>query len=66
MAARSLAHARSTSIGKVLSALARKGLRSDCVNYYSERKEDELPVFHVREDSPLITPEQIKSAEMDL
>jgi hypothetical protein len=65
MAARSLAHSKSTSIGKALSDLARKGLKSDRGGY-SAGKEGDLPVFRVREDSPPITPEQIKSAEDEL
>jgi hypothetical protein len=58
-AARSIAHARSVSIGRVLSDLVRKGLAHD--SEYETR--NDLPVFRVREGAPPITSEMVKSAE---
>jgi hypothetical protein len=64
-AARSLSRERSESIGKVISDLARRGLYS-IRSVYEKSSPDDLPAFHVREDSPPITPEQIKAAEDEL
>jgi hypothetical protein len=58
-AVRSIAKARHVSVGRALSDLARKGIER--TRNYSTR--NDLPVFSVREDAPVVTPEQVKSAE---
>lgn len=57
--ARSIAHSREQSIGKVLSDLVRKGLSHD--TSYSTRSG--MQVFSVRETAAPITPEMVKNAE---
>jgi len=57
--AKSLAASRHVSLGKALSDLARKGLDKPLDFTYR----DGFPVFRVREDSPIITSEQVKRAE---
>jgi hypothetical protein len=56
--ARSLAEERRESIGKVLSDLARKGLRPSAE--YRYRKD--FPVFDVRQDAPVFGPEAVEEA----
>lgn len=63
--AHGLSAERKVSIGRVISDLARKGLRGSVVDY-RKAGSDELPVFTVREDAPPITPEMIKHAEDEL
>jgi hypothetical protein len=61
-AARKIAVARSTSIGKVISELARRGLeaRSKVGSRHG------FPVFEVSPDSPPLTPEQVREDEDDM
>ncbi len=58
-AAKSIAEARSVSIGHVLSELARKGLTAP--NPMTRR--NGFPVFDVPVDAPAITPQDVKRAE---
>ena len=58
-AAKSIAHSRDQSVGKVLSDLARKGLTRAAS--YTTRSG--MPVFSVGETAPPITPEMVKNAE---
>ena len=56
-AAKSMAHERGESRGKVVSPLIRRALRPpDRVTY-----EMDFPVFMVREEAPPITPEMVES-----
>ncbi len=57
-AARTLARERGESLGRVISDLARRGLRPDVS--YSE--EEGFPVFEVREGAPVMTPEDVRRA----
>lgn len=61
-AAHSLSVERKVSMGRIISDLARKGLRGGVAPYVKTGPE-ELPVFSVREGASPITPEMIKSAE---
>lgn len=61
VAARRLAQARSQSLGKVLSDLARLGLRSEA----KPASRHGFPVFDVPADAPPLTLEQIKQDEDD-
>lgn len=60
-AARKLAAARNQSLGRVVSDLVMRGLavRAD----YPGRDDDGFPVFHVAEDSPPITLEDVRRDE---
>jgi len=58
-AVKSLANERSVPIGQVISELVRKGLKSQ--NTY--QIENDFPIFKVSEDSPPITPDQVKTDE---
>jgi hypothetical protein len=60
--AHSLSAERKVSLGRIISDLARKGLRGSAVDYHNGGS-DGLPVFTVREDAPPITPEMIKQAD---
>ncbi len=60
--ARALAHERNTTMGRVISDLAKKGLQGGTVRYTPKDREN-LPVFQVREDSPPITLSDVKRAE---
>lgn len=57
-AARILARERQASLGRVVSELARRGLRPEL--RYSET--EGFPVFEVREDAPVMTPEDVRRA----
>jgi hypothetical protein len=59
-AARKLAQARSQSVGRVVSDLARQGLAAKIACYVESGG---LPVFAVAEDSPPITLEDVKRDE---
>jgi hypothetical protein len=59
--AKSIAREQDTSLGAVLSDLARKGLHVGLV--YQRRRKDDLPTFVVREDSPPITSDDVKRDE---
>jgi hypothetical protein len=56
-AARSLARSRRTSLGRVLSDLARSGLAPR-----SEGLRNGFPVFRVSPDAPPLTPEAVSRA----
>lgn len=58
-AAASLAAERKTTIGRVLSDLARRGLAPSG----TPREKDGFPVFDVPADAPPITPEMVREAE---
>ena len=58
-AARSLALAEHKTVGKVLSELAKKGLRPQL----HEAVKSGFPVFEVPADAPPITLEMVKQAE---
>lgn len=60
-AARSLAQAEHKTVGKVLSELAKKGLRPQLRAAVSSG----FPVFEVPADTPPITLEMVKQAEED-
>ena len=57
-AARALARQRGQSLGAVLSALARRGLRPPGAIAYR----GDFPVFEVREGSPVFGPEEVADA----
>ena len=57
-AARTLARERGESIGRVISELARRGLRPE-VRYDEDRG---FPVFEVRDGAALITPDDVRRA----
>lgn len=57
-AARALAAARGESLGTVVSALARKGLKPAAPIAYRE----EFPVFEVRENAPVFGPDEVGRA----
>jgi hypothetical protein len=61
-AAASLAGSAGTTIGKVLSSLARRGLAPSA----GVREDDGFPVFDVPANAPLITMEMVREAEEDL
>lgn len=61
-AARSLAHARSESIGKVLSDLARRGLNAT-PRVRRNPPSSGFPVFSVPEGAHAITLEDVRRAE---
>ena len=58
--AKRLAASKNQSIGKVLSHLARKGLRAEL-----RQEENGFPRFSVPEGTPPITLEMVKAAESD-
>ena len=58
-AAQGLAKARHEGLGKVVSELARKGLRAA----ESAQSESGLPVFAVAESAPLFGPDEVAAAE---
>lgn len=60
-AAASLAAERKSTVGKVLSELARRGLAPPA----KVRERGGFPVFDVPEDAPPITPEMVREAEAD-
>ena len=57
-AARTLAAERGVSIGRVISDLARRGLRPES----GARDREGFPVFEVREDAPLFGPNDVEDA----
>ena len=57
--ARYLAKQNHCTLGKVISDLARKGLQGS----YSYELTKNFPVFKVSENSPVITPEDVKKLE---
>lgn len=57
-AARSLADAEAISLGKALSALARKGLSGQV----SIRRKGGIPVFEVSKTAPPLTLERVRAA----
>lgn len=60
--ARTLAHESNRSVGKVISALARRGL-----NVRMYRVDDlGLPVFQVSEDASVFGPEEVAEGEDEL
>ena len=61
-AARTLARERRESVGRIISELARRGLRPE--GSYSE--DQGFPVFEVREGASLITPDDVRRALDDL
>lgn len=60
-AARSLAHAKSVSVGRILSDLARQGLRT--VSRTHGKRVDGFPVFHVSRDAHPITIDDVRKWE---
>jgi hypothetical protein len=58
-AARSLARSEGKTIGQVVSALARNGLRPAPTR---RRGRAGLPTFDVPEDTPSLTPEMVRQA----
>ncbi len=58
LAAKSLARSENRTLGKVVSDLMRRGLRPRPY----QREGNDLPVFRVSEDAPLITAETVQSA----
>jgi len=56
-AVRSLARERGGSLGSVISALIRRALEAPGVDYKGD-----VPVFHVREGAPPLTPEMVDAA----
>ncbi len=54
-----LAKQDQTSLGKVISDLARKGLQE----HKAIQLKNDFPVFEVSENSPVITPEHVKQLE---
>lgn len=58
-AARHLARERGHSLGEVISELARRGLEPRPGIRY---REDDFPVFEVREDAPPLTPDMVQEA----
>ncbi len=60
--ARYLAKQDHSTLGKVISDLARKGLQGS----KSYKSENNFPVFSVSESSPVITPEHVKTLEDDI
>lgn len=62
MAAKSLARDQSVSIGKALSALARKGL----INESKKKMRNGIPVFKIGKNASPITPEQVNAIEDEL
>ena len=60
-AAKKIAAARSTSLGEVISELARRGLeaRSKIGSRHG------FPIFEVPSDAPSLTPEQVRQDEDD-
>lgn len=59
--AKSLAHARSESVGRVLSDLARRGL--EAAPQIERKGGAAFPTFNVAPDAPLITLEDVKRGE---
>ena len=59
--AKELAAQRRVSVGKVISDLARKGLRPSPTFHY----QNEFPVFEVRQDAPVFGPEEVREALED-
>ncbi|MBD3241634.1 MAG: hypothetical protein GF331_13675 [Chitinivibrionales bacterium] len=59
MAVKSVARARGVPVGRALSDLVRRGLERS--SEYTVR--NDLPVFQVREDAPIVTPEQVDRSE---
>ncbi len=59
--ARVLARAHGKTVGQVLSELARKGLRPA----QPKGTDRGFPVFEVREDTPMLTPEMVYRAYDD-
>ena len=57
-AARQLASQRHVSVGRIVSELARKGLRPSPPYRYT----DDFPVFEVREDAAVFGPEEVAAA----
>jgi hypothetical protein len=57
-AARVLARERQESLGRVVSDLARRGLRPAL----SYAEAEGFPVFEVREGAPVMTPEDVRRA----
>ena len=63
-AARSLAHAQSEPLGRVLSNLARRGLNA--TPRVGKKGKGEVPVFRVPPGARPITLEDVKKAEDDV
>lgn len=61
-AARRIAADRSTSLGEVISELARKGLRAESVR---SARGGRFPVFRVPKSARVITPEDVARAHDD-
>jgi hypothetical protein len=59
--AKSLAHARSEPLGRVLSDLARRGL--DAAPPVERKGRKAFPTFKVAPDAPLITLEDVRRGE---
>ncbi|MEE9395842.1 MAG: hypothetical protein V3V31_02400 [Methylococcales bacterium] len=57
--ARYLAKQNHSTLGKTISDLARKGLQAT----HSYELKNNFPVFKVSENSPVITPEDVKKLE---
>ena len=58
--AKSMASAKGVSVGRIISDLARRGLRGDRSTIQAD---DGLPVFEVREDAAPITLDDVKKWE---
>jgi hypothetical protein len=63
--ARSIASAEGKSMGEVISALVRKGLRSDGADG-AQGMDGDFPIFEVSEDAPALTPEMVRDALEDI
>jgi len=61
LAVKSVSKARGETFGEVLSDLARRGLESSTRIVY----DDELPVFEVRENAPLLSAELVSQLRDD-
>lgn len=60
-AARAIAEERGITIGEAVSDLLREALRPPRVEY----EESGFPVFHVSEDAPPLTPDDVERALAD-
>ncbi|MGA1193907.1 MAG: antitoxin [Kiritimatiellia bacterium] len=59
--AKAMARQEEKSLGAIISEFARKGLMAG--KRYERTEVDDLPVFQVREDSPVFTSEDVKRDE---
>jgi len=59
--AKALAHQQGKSLGATLSEMARRGLMAERPIQHGDRKD--VPVFSVRENSPVFTSDDVKRDE---